>query len=214
MRLSFDPDRRTPCPYLSRSPRRSFALQSQQSAERPLVPPSQVGVYSHETQQDEKSPFDLDLNHTIAGSTTSQQHGTGDPTAQGAWHRAVSRRCASPSALVKVMFRGWFIANLLVVSKSLDISHAHSGESDIVLIPQPSDCGRDPLVRCPGDTCATPALCTRVDRLLEMAEVEEVLPAILGSTVRLCLLLWREHLGRYATCPLVYPDALKLILME
>jgi MFS family permease len=34
---------------------------------------------------------------------------------------------------------------LVDVSKSLDISHAHSGESDIVLIPQPSDCGRDPL---------------------------------------------------------------------
>lgn len=41
-------------------------------------------------------------------------------------------------------------ADQLTVSKTLNISHADSGHSDIVLIPQPTECGGDPLVcLCP-----------------------------------------------------------------
>ena len=35
---------------------------------------------------------------------------------------------------------------LVDTNHSLDVSHAGSGESDIVLLPQPTACGRDPLV--------------------------------------------------------------------
>lgn len=35
---------------------------------------------------------------------------------------------------------------LVDVDHSLDVSHAGSGSSDIVLLPQPTACGRDPLV--------------------------------------------------------------------
>lgn len=35
---------------------------------------------------------------------------------------------------------------LVDTNHSLDVSHAGSGESDIVLLPQPTNCGRDPLV--------------------------------------------------------------------
>jgi hypothetical protein len=36
---------------------------------------------------------------------------------------------------------------LVDTNQSLDVSHAGSGESDIVLLPQPTTCARDPLVR-------------------------------------------------------------------
>jgi hypothetical protein len=35
---------------------------------------------------------------------------------------------------------------LVDTNHSLDVSHAGSGESDIVLLPQPTACARDPLV--------------------------------------------------------------------
>lgn len=35
---------------------------------------------------------------------------------------------------------------LVDTNHNLDVSHAGSGESDIVLLPQPTACGRDPLV--------------------------------------------------------------------
>jgi hypothetical protein len=35
---------------------------------------------------------------------------------------------------------------LVDTNHSLDVSHAGSGSSDIVLLPQPTGCGRDPLV--------------------------------------------------------------------
>jgi hypothetical protein len=35
---------------------------------------------------------------------------------------------------------------LVDTNHTLDVSHAGSGESDIVLLPQPTACGRDPLV--------------------------------------------------------------------
>jgi len=35
---------------------------------------------------------------------------------------------------------------LVDTNHSLDVSHAGSGSSDIVLLPQPTACGRDPLV--------------------------------------------------------------------
>jgi hypothetical protein len=35
---------------------------------------------------------------------------------------------------------------LVDTNHSLDVSHAGSGSSDIVLLPQPPACGRDPLV--------------------------------------------------------------------
>jgi hypothetical protein len=36
---------------------------------------------------------------------------------------------------------------LVDTNHNLDVSHADSGDSDIVLLPQPTACGRDPLVR-------------------------------------------------------------------
>lgn len=35
---------------------------------------------------------------------------------------------------------------LVDTNHNLDVPHAGSGESDIVLLPQPTACGRDPLV--------------------------------------------------------------------
>lgn len=96
------------------------------------------------------------------------------------------------------------MANLSPVSKSLNISHAGSGKSDIVLIPQPTDCGRDPLVSYSTMNMHHQHSSARVDLLSDMAEVEEVLSALLGSTLRLCLLLWREHPWWYVVIPLVH----------
>jgi hypothetical protein len=39
---------------------------------------------------------------------------------------------------------------LVDTNHNLDVSHAGSGESDIVLLPQPTSCGRDPLVSLAG----------------------------------------------------------------
>lgn len=41
---------------------------------------------------------------------------------------------------------------LVDADRSLDVSHAGSGSSDIVLLPQPTACGRDPLVSYPRST--------------------------------------------------------------
>jgi len=71
--------------------------------------------------------------------------------------RSTSRECLAPSFWLMVRlpplypmvvaFCCWLSTNSRTVSKSLHISHANSGHSDIVLIPQPTECGSDPLVR-------------------------------------------------------------------
>lgn len=56
---------------------------------------------------------------------------------------------ASHPILTVVIFCGFHFADQVTVSKSLDVTHEKSGRSDIVLIPQPTECGRDPVVITP-----------------------------------------------------------------
>ena len=76
---------------------------------------------------------------------------------------------------------------LVDTSHNLDASYAGSGQSDIVLLPQPTTCGRDPLVSL-GDTLNDVPV---ANDDIAMVDVEEVLAAYPARSLRLRFLVWR-----------------------
>lgn len=78
---------------------------------------------------------------------------------------------------------------LVDTNHSLDVSHAGSGSSDIVLLPQPTACGRDPLVKY-FDLIYYRSL---ADDETALVDAQEVLAVDAPRFVRVWLLVWREQ---------------------
>jgi len=72
---------------------------------------------------------------------------------------------------------------------SLDVSHAGSGSSDIVLLPQPTGCGRDPLVSYGKRTYTR----TYADGTTALVKDQEILSTNNPRFIRLWLLVRREQ---------------------
>ena len=81
---------------------------------------------------------------------------------------------------------------LVDTNHSLDVSHAGSGSSDIVLLPQPTGCGRDPLVICYCNPIHT-TLLTLTFHTTALVHVEEVLAVDHPCFIRLWLLIRRKQ---------------------
>jgi hypothetical protein len=80
---------------------------------------------------------------------------------------------------------------LVDTNHNLNVSHASSGESDIVLLPQPTACGRDPLVSLEDIFRQRKSANDRT----AMVDAKEVLAADSSRSLRLWVLVWREQLG-------------------
>lgn len=81
------------------------------------------------------------------------------------------------------------------MKNNVDGSHADSGNSDIVLIPQPTECGGDPLVWLfPLPLFFTlKAILVSDSSLPEMVKMEEILPGLPCCTLCLCIFIRRKH---------------------
>lgn len=79
---------------------------------------------------------------------------------------------------------------------TIHASHAGSGESDIVLIPQPTECGGDPLVRGLYLSFCVYEMFQVLTVALEMVEMEEILPALPRCAICLRVLFRREYAWR------------------